>query len=498
MRIKSLLLALSLVVAAGTSHASTSDFLIDGNLIEWSSTKPTFVLGPDSIVAGTLKSVPEDFQARIWLSLEEDGLYIAGTVTDQTYAPPTNAAEVLFSDHLELWLAFPPAQKPPINFGNQFRWDDINSAEVDCSEFGDPNNTCQEWKREQKTWRTHLERVFIRQYLISPLGVEEAYFSSVTSATLQKLPKDLVDIERGYLVAFPKTLDGYAFEAFVPRANLPASGQASLSSVQVMVDVVNNVSTGKGQERFYSSSKRRRFGQPETFSRLKLERPFSLEDHFNLLSEVLSKNQNFFVLPEQPVTKVFAFWNVAQGYQYEPTIESPRVLSMPFGVTLPTFKENVYVLLVPKSASSLGTERRLVSVVGERRHYYSFGERCADWFRPRDTYAFRRGNRTHYLFTCPGSVSRLGSGQGGATPEMFFELVELLPTGELKLLISENEDEMVSDEGINVSVSNDQLSFTFDWCTFDASDSKYNCFSKTYRWQPKRNNYIVEDSGSER
>jgi hypothetical protein len=271
---------------------------IDGDLREWTSDYSRSPLPVPLVqVAGPSRTTGEkDAWGRFWLALDAGGLALAGEVRDDRVLFPRGEKERLTSDHVELWIAFP---------GLTFAPQQVESCQTESSNPPEPD--CAVWRSSQELYEAYLQRLFVRQFSLSSLGVREHYLSAAETRASFGLPFPERPSLEAARVAFMPTLEGYYFEAWLPIAALPATKELPLRQLRVLVDVVDNDEGYAGQESFLSLASGRRFGNPATFLPAHLPTPVRLPSPDGLAELLLGlPSGDRFILPAETVSAVYA------------------------------------------------------------------------------------------------------------------------------------------------------------------------------------------------
>lgn len=271
---------------------------IDGDLREWTSDiwrRP--LPGPLVQVAGRSPMASgNDASGRFWLALDAGGLAVAGEVRDDRVLFPRQEKERLTSDHVELWIAFPGLTFPPERI--ESCWTELTAP---------PEPDCAVWRSSQELYEKYLQRLFVRQYSLSGLGVREHYLAAAETRESFALPFPARPSLEGAQVAFVPTLEGYYFEAWLPMAALPATAELPLRQMRFLIDVVDNDEGRTGQETFLSLARGRRFGDPASFLSARLPTPIRLGSPDDLAELLLGLTPaSRFVLPATTVSTVYA------------------------------------------------------------------------------------------------------------------------------------------------------------------------------------------------
>jgi len=419
---------------------------VNADLSEWTG-PPTLTLGPADQVAGSRKlRTDADFSARVWLALGPDGLWLAADVRDDAVLFPRTAAEATVADHLELWVALPPAAFPPVAFANQF---DVLPTPAAC---GDRENAvedrpaCLRWHEAQLALREKLSRLFVRQYLLSPLGVTEAYASAVPELAAVSPP-----CCAAAKVAVKQGPGGWRLEAFLPLEVLPATGRARLDELQVLVDAAD-ADKGRGKlEAFVTSAPGRRFGEPETFHPVQAAAPVPLtsdppqpEARFRGEEPV-----RWAVFPSAHLAEALVFENVRHGYQYSPDAHSPEVARVPLAAR-PLARAGDLSLVEAAIggrgfAGQPGALLGLVSLRGDQE------TAVRPLWQGRALAAVADGPSARALVVRRGSSSLTGSGACGACEVFGLTVVELGADGAFRDLWAQSlnlDDVETSEDGL--------------------------------------------------
>lgn len=408
---------------------------VNADLAEWSG-PPTLILGPTGQVAGSRRVRDEaDFSARVWLALGPDGLWLAADVRDDAVLLPRTAAEVVTADHLELWVALPAPAFPPVAFANQF---DVLQTPVACKDREnavEDRPACLRWHEAQLAHRERLSRLFVRQYLLSPLGVTEAYASAVP-----ELAPLLPACCAAARVAVKQGPGGWRLEAWLPLEALPATGRARLDELELLVDAAD-ADRGRGKlEAFLTSTPGRRFGERETFQPALAAAPVPLagdapqpEARFRAEARLEGRSDapvSWAVLPAPHLAEALVFENVHHGYQYSPEAPSPEVTRVPLASrTLGRAGDLTLVETAIGGRGFAGQPGPLLGLVALR------GDQVAG-VRPlhqgRCLASAEDGRAARALVVRRGSSSLTGSGACGACEVIDLAVVELGADGAFK------------------------------------------------------------------
>ncbi|TQF11257.1 hypothetical protein FJV41_35195 [Myxococcus llanfairpwllgwyngyllgogerychwyrndrobwllllantysiliogogogochensis] len=371
-------------------------FQVDGKLDEWKQ-PPSLTLGAKNQVAGAKKvSSESDLSAKVWLALGPEGLAIAGEVRDDVVQ--LDNPKGINADHVEVWLALPPPALPPLSYTNQFEEVLVpDPSACDEGSRADPA-ACKAWWKEQTLRRQQLLRELVAQFGVTPSGVlRHGATSSASVGTAHYAP-------------FP---GGYRFEALIPIDAFPATVQAPLKDVRLLVDLVDSDEGGATQETFLSSSSRRRFGEASTFHAVTLAKPLRFGEWPELLEEAMK--HGMFYSPGAQADQIQAWMNPARGYQYVPEEPSPKVVKVDLRQVKSVAKlGDVELVIVPMTSDFKGAPSSwLVSRRGRTvLHALELG---GDRVRTTPTASGLR-----VLQVYEGTNHELGTGACGACPVVRF------------------------------------------------------------------------------
>lgn len=252
------------------------NLLIDGEIREWESIPPTFVLN---------KYQPNSRDGLVWIGQTSKGLVIAGKVYGNKPRWPKAPDKMAVSDHIEVWLADRnDLELPLIGWGNQFGYETL-ATEKDCDKTeaettrkskDDAVKECRAWFAAQVNYRKTLRKLFVRQWQIAPDMAVETYSSPAFLSFDETLRKKLHLLEpSGSPAVKVRESAGrehaYTFELLIAWTAFPPLKPLRLSDTRIMVDVF---SPGVGERKygdFSSTAPHRKYGRPDTFNTLKLE-----------------------------------------------------------------------------------------------------------------------------------------------------------------------------------------------------------------------------------
>ena len=170
-----------------TAHKA-ADVVIDGNLDEWNLDSPAVVEDASQIIRDAVMwQGPNDCSAKFYLSWNEENLYIAADVTEDT---PLGAIEMLpidGEDNLKLYISTDP------------------TADPDRQEYG-TNDFLIYFVMDEGFWDTAIDRSMV------PKDSRLRFVSLGMDGGESVLP--------GYQCAVQMTTTGFTWEAVIPWADL--------------------------------------------------------------------------------------------------------------------------------------------------------------------------------------------------------------------------------------------------------------------------------------
>lgn len=387
-------------------------FQVDGKLDEWKQ-PPSLTLGAAQQVDGPAKvASPEDLSAQLWVALGPQGLAVAGEVKDDRVQLPLKP-EQLNKDHVEVSLALPAPQLPPIAFINQTGEHVLDSAAA-CEDnpalvVGEPAD-CRKWWKQQGDYRKKLLRPFSAQYaLMEGVGVRVGIKGKEA---------------RVGRVHYEPFEGGYRFEALIPPSALPRSAQAPLRELKLRVELIDSDEAnpkGKGKrESVLSSGKGKPSADPGTFPALTLATPVRLGTWPDLLERAMKANG-----PGASCTvdgAGLAVWlNPARGNQYTPEDPSPQVVEVNLSrVEKQGALGDVEVVTVPAQVDRFGAvgtwlvSRRGTALLDAQAGSGTSGVRTTP-----------RPPGLNILWAQEEPLSPLGIGVCASCPQLSFQLVKM-------------------------------------------------------------------------
>jgi len=277
----------------------------------------------------------------IWIGNTGHSIRIIGEVDGPAPVWPQDKGSILAKDHVEVWLAGPDdVDMPPIGYGNQFGMTTMDS-EADCAPMRSPRSDeddasaqqkCRDWFDTQKEdYRPLFTRLFIRQWLLGGKMTGEFFATPAYETLTQDYGLDMSRVKPDGAVQFRYEVrpgkTGYRFEIDIPYDAFPPLNATEISSLRFMVDVFSAAPQSRKEGAFSTTSATRAYGNPATFSKLRLEPPiaFQLSPCGNKLegADAYGANHPAWFLPDfkpQDSYQADAFLvvNEAHGYQYEP------------------------------------------------------------------------------------------------------------------------------------------------------------------------------------
>ncbi|MBR5111583.1 MAG: hypothetical protein IK099_15500 [Clostridia bacterium] len=170
-----------------TAHKANG-IVIDGNLSDWNLDSPAVVEDASQIIRDAVMwQGPNDCSAKFYLSWDEDNLYIAADVTEDT---PLGAIEMLpidGEDNLKLYISTDPAADP------------------ERQEYG-TNDFQIYFVMDEGFWDTAIDRSMV------PKDARQRFVSLGMDGGESVLP--------GYVCAVQMTAAGFTWEAVIPWADL--------------------------------------------------------------------------------------------------------------------------------------------------------------------------------------------------------------------------------------------------------------------------------------
>lgn len=457
---------------------------VDGDLKEW-TLPPQLILGTSNQVAGTQKiASAQDFSARIWLKMNQDSVWLAGQIQDDKVRFPGHD-QWLNADHVEFWLAFPQARMPVMGFSNQFGFHEVATAKncVDDSMEGDAES-CQKWFQAQTARRQWLPNLFLRQFIISPHRISEAWWSQKKGPEPLDLPPMGMSENRSVFKVVP---GGYQFEAEISSHHWPATQQWPVTKAHILVDIVDNDTGTATQEHFVSSSPQRKYGQPSTFNPLTITYEPEQEEEWlplepNMTTEILNEIPMAFVFASHPA-EILGFINLGMGYQFSPSEPSPAVVHHKISDQPLLIAGDYRAYLVPDKLSPFGFDQKLVSFKGQNKVAELKLQGRAMWGEP--DYALTHYTPTHALLALFSitTMSPFGSGACGACPYGEIETLAMDRTGTFKALkIEDTGEQSANMSWPRVWVEPNGASFGFSYTYDDPEQDTSKAMKQLLKW----------------
>ena len=324
-------------------------FVFDGEVREWQGLPPTF----------ELVEAENSRPGAVWVSQTDGGLLVAGEIGGSAPRWPGHENRMALGDHIEIWLAdATPPTLPPIGWGNQFRYHHLGQEE-ECDELKSTSQNvttpqvqqgCKEWFRKQVNYRRLFKKLFTRQWQAAPDVVRETYASPVFERFNQNLKNQIGPLRptgnpEVKISESGSASNGYGFEMLIAWRILPPVQSFRIDEVRLLVDVF---SPGQDQDSygvFSTSSERRRYGDLQSFNRVRLNQPreyFVTRCRDDLANLIILTNPSRYHLRPSELARTYYFptegltlssllvlENQAAGYQYlpNPLNYSPTVKS---------------------------------------------------------------------------------------------------------------------------------------------------------------------------
>ena len=457
---------------------------VDGDLKEWTSA-PSVTLGPANQVAGPVKlAEPGDLSATVWVAISKDGLAVAGKVTDDKVR--FASADKINADHAEIWLSLPAAALPPLAFANQFGEIEVPDADAcgTLEEIEDPD-ACKKWVKEQRARRQSLERLFVRQYLLTQGGISEAWATPSKDGVPPEKPQDgCCSASKAVVKEVP---GGWVFEARIDVSDFPATKQVPLKDLALLVDLVDADDGVDKLESFVSSSPRRKLGRTTTFNTFTLKSGILWETDPPLLDH-FTAGHSIFYFPAAKVAAAYHFENLPEGYQYQPSQPSPSVHEMKYSDPPVAKLGDLSIYWHPSPhGKALHAFRGSTFIDGTS----SEGELAAN--------VKRSGTETHqFLIKHTGTLSALGTGTCGSCPVHHIKVVSVDKSGAFKTLLDEEVAESVPMEDgsmledVKVDHEKEFIRIGFSGKKLKEDGEDGGSWKKYWKWDAGKKTYVPE------
>ena len=270
-----------------------------------------------------------------WLVLAPDALLVAVDVTDDTVLAPPSASLVARRDHVELGLAFPEAEFPPLGFQYVSDLEDVHVRDVSWCDsaqapkvFG-PGSACRDWVDAQTRRRDALRRLFARRYLLSAAGVQEINASGHAPAGAEaELPFAWPDGCSGCTIETVLRPGGYSIEARLPLSVLPATASDPLDTFLFAFDLAD--ADADAVETVLSSAAEPPPDKGGRGSLASLVPPRAFETSPPMAASLIALDDGTFVFPAQKLASAFGFENPQLGDETPTDVVSPEVVEIPF------------------------------------------------------------------------------------------------------------------------------------------------------------------------
>ncbi len=418
--------------------------VVDADLFEWTA-PPTLTLGPADQVAGPRKARGEaDASAKVWLALGPEGLWVAAEVRDDAALLPKVAAEAATADHLALWLALPAPTLPPVAFANQFAVLETPAACRDRDNQVEDRPACLRWHEAQQAHRERLARLFVRQYLLSPLGVTEAWASAEPEVAGLQPP-----CCAAAKVAAKAAPGGWRLEALLPLETFPATAHPRLDDLRLAVELADADQRRGKLEVLLAEPAGRKAGEPETMLPAVAAAPVALASDAPQPAARFRSDEAWAVFPAPHLAEALVFENLHHGYQYSPEAPSPEVTRVPLGTrTLARAGDLTLVEAAVGGREFAGQPGPLLGLLALRGEQVVARQPMP---QGRALAATADGGGARALVLRRGSSSLTGSGACGACEVIGLTVVEVAGDGTFSALWSQwlNLDDVESsDDGL--------------------------------------------------
>ena len=192
---------------------------------------------------------------------------------------------------------------------------------------------CDSWLRQVARHRSRTERLFARQYGLSPAVTVEAFAKPAWEQIVANGdPSPWKRIEPAGTPVFKAALTegGYGFEALVPWEALPPISSLDLKDLRLMVDVFSAHKGPARDQPFSSSSATRKYGNLATLNRVTLAegRRFRVTGcEYPLATQFEEETLSGFFLPAQAdmIGQLMFLVNPGGHHEWTPNSDSPIV-----------------------------------------------------------------------------------------------------------------------------------------------------------------------------
>ncbi len=301
-------------------------FLLDGELGEWTR-PPDVTLGDGQQLSGEAVSGPEDFSARLWWTVQLDGLVLAADVRDERVLLSPKEGDPLFGDHLSVWIALPAPELPPVGYASELGFLPV-AGPADCAATQDPS-LCADWLLAQAPRRARLSRLFIRQYTLTATEIVETWSGVCAPAPVDQ-PTEAQASCRSSQIRFNRVDGGYQLEARIALSDFPATHENPMTHLRLLVDAVDNDLSVNDQEAAWSSDANADPNRPGTLPRYDLRRPplFDSDPPVFAALELFEPNAALFYFPALKLAQAYVFENLILGGQRTPVLPSPAATAL--------------------------------------------------------------------------------------------------------------------------------------------------------------------------
>ena len=313
------------------SNGTPPNYVFDGEIGEWKNVPSTFTLNGSGR------------RGKVWVRQLPEGLIVAGELGGGPPDFATTADDMLRKDHVEIWIA--PDKLPALPVPG---WSNaMGSVKVakrqDCIDYvkkwmPGKEADCDAWLRQVGWHRSRTERLFARQYGLSPDVAVEAFAKPAWEQIVANGdPSPWKRIEPVGTPVFKAALTerGYGFEALVPWDALPPISSLDLKALRLMVDIFSAHNGPARNQPFSSSSATRKYGDLATLNGVTLAegRRFRVTGcEYPLATQFEDDTLSGFFLPGQgdTIRQLMFLVNPSGHHEWTPKSDSPVVSAVGF------------------------------------------------------------------------------------------------------------------------------------------------------------------------
>jgi hypothetical protein len=436
------------------------------------------VAPPDAVDLVVVSGGPT---GKIWFRQGNEGILIFGKLNEKRPQGPSIPLEIKTHSHIDLWISgIESVSMPEIGWGNQFGYTDCRDCLADPASCDKQiAEQCRKWNARQETYRNLLRRLFVRRWHLAPKVSKEdfatpAYADILDYAADSQRPA-FKKLEPG---SNPQYKDAgftgnWGFEILVRWSDLPPVRELNLSNLFIVVEGFNSDGT------YSSTAPNRKGGDPSTFNKLQLERPVPFvigPCKYSLTgSDQYGETLPAWYRPSDDgtVSDIFILRNDAAGYRYEPEGLSP----------IPAWT-HFFKIDLEDGRRICGP---LLRCLKDDKVFESNDEIDQDRFfykkLPDGSYLLQSG-------PVMGTLTRFGTGAGGATPTIQIKMFHLGIKGAIKNIL----DLKLSLDFIDLTDMD--IQFSSDWKSITVYRQKNEDWSST-RYCLKDDRYEECGSGHE-